>query len=133
MGSNRRELLNYPYIGLAKLKRDRWAAIEPTNGSGVLQTQRMYWSDEKLIINADAKGGSIRAELFNPDYEPIKGFTAEDSIPFKGDSLNHQMVWKDNKQLPASVMGSALRQGHPGRLLGIRFYIDNAKLYSFTC
>ncbi len=125
--------LNYPYIGLAKLKRDRWAAIEPTDGSGVLQTQRMYWSSQQLTINADAGGGSIRAELFNPDYEPIKGFTAEDSIPFKGDSLNHQMAWKDNKQLPASVMGSALRQGHPGRLLGIRFYIDNAKLYSFTC
>ena len=93
----------------------------------------MYWSNQRLAINADARGGSIRAELFNPDYEPIKGFAVEDSIPCTGDSLNHQMVWKGNNRLPASVMGNALRQGYPGRLLGIRFHIDSAKLYSFTC
>jgi len=125
--------LNLPGVGLAKLKRDRWAGIEPVGRSGFLHTRRMYWANRELRINADARKGSIRAELRDPTGKPIPGFTLKQSMPFTGDSLNHRMTWQGKQMLSANMVGTAYRQGTVGRLISIRFHLDRARLFSFTC
>ena len=45
--------VNYPGMGLARIKRDRWAAFEPISRTGILQTNRLYWASRQLRINAD--------------------------------------------------------------------------------
>jgi hypothetical protein len=120
-------------IGLATLKRDRWAAIEPTHIHGVLQTQPMAWANRRLQVNAETAGGSIRAELADTMGRPVPGFTMADSDPFTGDSLDHAMSWGGKSELPDDIIGIAYSEGEPGRVMSIRFDIDRARLYSFSC
>ena len=123
-------------IGLAKMKRDRWAAIEPVYKQGVLQTRLMYWAGRSLQINADAEGGSIRAELLDVWGKPIPGFAASDSDPFSGDSLEHMMSWNGKPELPLELAGTPYMEGiqdGSGRAMSIRFFLERAKLYSFSC
>ena len=120
-------------IGLATLKRDRWAAIEPVHIHGVLQTNPVCWANGQLHINANATGGSIRAELQDVKGTPITGFTMDDCDPLTGDSLDHPMSWGGKSQLPAEIVGAAYSEGYPGRVLSIRFDLNQAKLFSFSC
>ena len=125
--------LNLPGIGMAKMKRDRWAAIEPIRQSGFLHTRRMYWANRELRVNADARKGSIRAELRDTIGRPIPGFTLKESVPFRGDSFNHRMIWKNKRMLPAKLLGTPYAQGTVGRLISIRFHLERARLFSFAC
>ena len=133
--------INLPKIGLARLKRDRWAAVEPEKETGLLQTRPMYWAGRELFINAAVKrasgnrkgGGSVRAELLDHTGKPITGFTKSESDPFTGDSLEHRMSWKGKKRLPVQIIGKAFKEGEPGRVLSIRFFLDRARLFSFSC
>jgi hypothetical protein len=125
--------LNLPGIGLATLKRDRWAAIEPVSRTGALHTRRMYWAGRELRVNADARGGAIRAELRDHRGNPVPGFTLADSDPFSGNSLDHRMAWNGKRLLPKSMVGTAHAQPAVGRLLSIRFHLDRARIYSFSC
>ena len=86
-----------------------------------------------MHINANATGGSIRAELQDVKGTPITGFTMDDCDPLTGDSLDHPMSWGGKSQLPAEIVGAAYMTGYPGRVLSIRFDITRAKLFSFSC
>jgi len=120
-------------IGLARLKRDRWAAIQPVGPKGAILTRPIYWACPRLSINADARGGAIRAELLDPWGKPIDGHTARESDPFTGDALDHTMTWSGNAEIHQDVIGAAYWEGFPGRLMSIRFYLESARLFSFTC
>ena len=120
-------------IGLATLKRDRWAAIEPVHIHGVLKTHPISWANRQLRINANATGGSIRAELLDVADKPVPGFTMGDCDPVSGDSLDHTMSWGGKSQLPDDMIGAAYLEGTPGRVMSIRFDIDRARLFSFSC
>ncbi len=120
-------------IGLATLKRDRWAAIEPVHIHGVLQTEPVCWANQELHINADATGGSIRAELLDVIGRPIPGHTMADSDPFTGDGLDHAMSWGGKSQISHDIIGSTYWEGVPGRVMSVRFDIDKAQLYAFSC
>ena len=125
--------LNLPGLGLAKLRRDRWAGMAPIARTGVLQTKRMYWAGRELRINADARGGAIRAELRDHDGRPVPGFTMRESDPFQGDRLDHRMSWQSKRMLPAKFLGTARTQGTIGRMMSIRFHLERATLYTFSC
>ena len=120
-------------VGLTTIKRDRWAAIEPVHLREVLHTRPMSWANRELHINADATGGSVRAELVDVKGQSVPGYTLGDCDPFEGDCLDHRMSWKGVSQLPDDIIGAAYREGLPGRVMSIRFTIERARLYSFSC
>ena len=122
---------NLPGLGLAKMKRDRWAAIEPLSRHGVLETRHIAFANRFLQINADGRHGSIRAELLDCWGKPVPGFTIAESDPFTGDSLDHTMTWRGKSTFPRDMIGDANQQGDPCRLMAIRFYLDSARLFSF--
>lgn len=125
--------MNLPGIGLATLKRDRWAAIGPVARSGVLHTRRLYWAGRHMTINADARGGSIRIELRDHHGRPVPGCTWRESDPFTGDGLEHRASWRGRRLLPAAMVGTANAQGTVGRLMSIHFRLERARLYAFAC
>ncbi len=122
-------------IGLCTLKRDRWAAIESIGSiAGVLQTRPVYFANNTLAVNADARRGCLRAELCDiRSNRPIAGFSRDECDPFDGDSLTHTMSWNRRKQIPEEVIGAGYVEGLPGRVISVRFYLDGVRLYSFTC
>ncbi len=122
-------------IGLFTLKRDRWAAIEPVAGlPGTLQTRPTYLANQTLTINADASRGAIRAELVELlTNQPLPGHSFADCDAFTGDSLDHTMTWKGRSKVPAELIGEAYAEGLPGRIISIRFHLERARLFSFSC
>ncbi len=119
-------------LGLAKLKRDRWVAITANGGSGEMTTNMIFFANNEVHINADAKGGSIRAEIVDFSGKPLYGYTIADCDPVTGDSLDHTISWKGKSNI-ARAMGTAINWGRIGRGMRLRFKLENAKLYSFSC
>src|SRR5262249_47885249 len=48
-----------------------------------------------IRVNADAGAGAIRAELLSEEGYRIRGYSREDAIPIRGDSLRQPVAWKD--------------------------------------
>ena len=71
------------------------------------------------MVNADATGGSLAAELCRADGSVIDGFSREHCIPLHRDQLDGALAWRnaDPAGLPQAVK--------------IRFLLNGARLYSY--
>ena len=109
-------------IGLAKIKRDRWASLSAT-GKGFVDVYHGKIAGKELYLNAKARG-SIRVEVLqglrNP--EVIQGFERESCIPFKGDEIRYPVQWKKRKI--AELVGKDN--------IILKFYLEDAELFSFV-
>jgi len=108
-------------VGLAKLRLDGFAHVEGGHVPGILTTKPLVMTGTALKINADVDGGEIRVAILDQNGKPIPGYTLEDSDPFMGNSVRHQLSWKAKSVL------SELK----GRTVHLRFRMRRAKLYSF--
>ena len=128
-GSN--DLVLTTGIGMASIPRDRFAGIQsaphsegpnlkkPLTDIGQLTLKPLRFSGTETIrLNANAAGG-IRAELLDAAGKRIEGFTADDAIEIKGDSLRHEVSWKGASRVPA------------GEYL-IRIHLNKATVYALT-
>ena len=99
---------------------DRFVAVE-TTGDGTLTTRRLIAIGDTLVLNADARSGSIRVEAIDALGRVVKGFSKSDCKPKTGDSIRHVVSWKSGTNC------------HPlqARPIQLRFHLDNARLYSF--
>ena len=116
-------------LGLATLQRDRWVSI---GSSGSLRTRLVSFSHNELHVNADASGGALRAALLDFEGKPIAGFTESECEPLSSDSLDHTLRWAGTADL-SEIIGTARRQPRFGRGLKVRFVLEKAHLYSFSC
>ena len=107
-------------IGLATLRLDGFVSVE-TDRKGTMTTKPIVFLGDTLVINANAKGGSLVVEALDVTGKPIKGFSASDCAPITTDSVRHVVTWKGHKDCH-------LLQGRPIRL---RFHLKRAKLYAF--
>ncbi len=117
-------------LGLATLRLDGFAALEPTGDDGVLITRPVILKGATLCLNADARDGEIRVELLeerrvsraldNPD-QPIYPFLLNACRPITGDRVRHAVHWESAKDF-------APLDGRPVRL---RIYLKRAALYAF--
>lgn len=107
-------------IGLATLRLDGFVSVE-TDRQGTLTTRPIIFLGDTLVVNANAKGGSLAVEALDTEGKVIKGFATGDCVAIKSDSVRHVVTWKGQKDCH-------LLQGRPIRL---RFHLENAKLYSF--
>jgi hypothetical protein len=108
-------------IALAKLRLDGFVSLDVGSSLGTVTTKPMKTSEDQLIVNADARFGSIRVEVLDTDGHPLDGFAKEDAIPITGDSVRHQATWK----------GDRLLKDITDQPLVLRFYMDRCKLYAF--
>ena len=111
-------------VGLATLRLDGFVSVQPQSDeeTGVLTTRPFVFVGNEILVNTDARRGSLRVEVLDADGQPIPGFTDQDCQPFHGNNLRHPLKWKgqtDCRQI----------QGKPIRL---RFHLQRSKLYSFT-
>ncbi len=104
--------------GLAKLRRDGFASMD---GTGTLLTENITFSGKYLYVNANAEGGSVKAEILDENGNVIPGYSVNDCVAVTKDTTKTQISFGEGKDLSAFA----------GHSVKIRFYLENAKLYSF--
>ena len=121
-------------IGLAVMPRDRFAGLQPLPqtaqpalnrtlqdiGQVTLKPLR-FQGRTQLFLNADAAAGSIRVEVLDAQGKRVRGLSAEDALPIRGDSLRHPVRWRS----------SSLSALPPGEYL-LRLHLEKATVYSLT-
>jgi hypothetical protein len=114
-----------PYGGAMSrviMRVDGFMSVDASYPGGSLTTKPVVFQGDTLELNFDASaGGEVRVEIQNEDGEPIEGFTLEDSIPMKGNSVCCRAGWKGDTSL--SVLA--------GKPVRIRFELVDVKLYAF--
>ena len=117
---------------LAIMPEDHWVSLgADSRGGWVLIKPLCFAPEEKLesgtelLVNADAGGGTVEAELVTPYGQVLEGLGRGDCIPVTSDGKDQPLRWK-NIQSPGEVIAK-----HIGGLC-LKIYLKNAKLYSFT-
>ena len=109
-------------IGLATWDLDGFVSINANHNPGTLMTKRLRFSGDRLIVNANAAGGELAIALLDEEGSPIPGFGLDECVPFRGDSVRHEIAWQ----------GGPSCAGPAGRLVRLSFRMRNARLYSFV-
>lgn len=81
-------------VGLATLRLDGFVAINAEN-QDTMTTKSFVFIGDTLEVNANAAGGSIRAEALDPEGNVIKGFV-KNRTAITTDSVRHVLKWKNN-------------------------------------
>jgi hypothetical protein len=120
-------------VGLATLPLDRFAGVRsvpapptpnktaPASIGQITLKPLDLTGCREITVNADASAGAVRAELLTPDGYRVRGFSKDDAVALRGDSLRHQVRWKDRTlgSLPA------------GRYL-LRLHLETAAVFAVT-
>jgi hypothetical protein len=109
-------------VGLAKWRLDGFVSTEPVNVDGTLLTKPMTFSGDQLWLNADASKGSISVEVLDENGRAIPRFSKSNSVPLRIDAVRQQVTWGDRLPSLGSIAGKPVR---------FKFYLHNAKLFSF--
>ena len=112
-------------IGLALLHEGGFVGRRAEN-EGTLVTYLLRVRDDRstFYLNADADGGSIRAELLDVAGKVIPGFSRQDCGDINGKGTDLPIRWKG-----ADAPREHLRNG-PVRL---KLYLKKATVYGFRC
>ena len=119
------DMSDYCNLMLAKMPEDHWVSLDADSKEGSFVC-KPWGPPHEIFVNADAKGGSIEAELVTPYGKVVPGYSRSDCIPASADGKGQQIKWKNGKSPWLSIA-----KDHLGGLL-VKFYLKNAKLYSYT-
>lgn len=107
-------------IGLATIRKEGFISLRGPKGGGVVCTRRLRWPGGGLFVNATATGGELKVRVSDERRRPLPGFDYADCAAFTGDSVAHEVKWK-NKSLDALA----------GQVVRLEFFLRDADLYSF--
>ena len=122
-------------LGLAKLRLDGFASLDAGYARpGILITRQLISDGTNLLVNARCKHeGSIAAEIVDVNDEVIPGLSRADCDVFTGDSVRHTFSWQGKTDIPVFSSERAMYpEAERERFRKIRFFIENAELYSFA-
>lgn len=108
-------------VGLAKLRRDGFACMYDKDGAGgSLTTEVLACSGEYFFVNADCRGGSLRAELLDEAGKVIPAYSRDKCQVVCQDGTKQQVTWD----------GAPVLKGLPEKIR-VRFLLNHARLYAF--
>ncbi|HPO07782.1 MAG TPA: hypothetical protein PLZ55_03875 [bacterium] len=96
-----------PGIGLARVRKEGFVSLRSPTGGGVVVTRLLRWPGGRFYVNADAGLGELTVRITDYDRKPISGFDPNPSLPVTGDSVRHEIKWKDGDI--RSLEGHAIR------------------------
>ena len=112
---------------LEKTPGERVLFEEPESFGQMVTRPFTFWGSQ-LHLNASmaslAAGpgpGEVRVEILRPNYKKLAGLTFNDVDPMTQSNLDHVVSWHSSSDLSALA----------GKTIKLRFYLKNAKLYSF--
>ena len=107
---------------LAKLRLDGFVSVDAGDETGTLLTRPFRCDGGSLTINAAARGGTVGVAVLDESGIQHQGYSRVDCALFDGDSVSHKVTWRGKGSL------DELR----GRDIRLKFYLRNARLYSFA-
>ncbi len=107
-------------VARAAWRLDGWVSLDAAQAPGTVETTPMPANGRRLIVNVDATGGELRAELLDASQTPLPDYRLADCRPVVGDGVRQPIQWETHSELPA------------GRPVSVRFQFSNASLYSFS-
>ncbi len=107
-------------IGLAMMRKNRFVSLNAGADFGIVTTHTMSKIHGPLLVNADARGGLLLAELLDSEGNPIPGYTSSECIPMQSDGLKEPIRWQKYSELPDTEKG-----------IRFRFLIKKASLFGF--
>ncbi len=109
-------------IGLATLRRDGFCSMRAGAVEGWLISRREPAREPRVLINARTeRDGYVAAELLDRKNRVLPGFSRRESVPFSGDSVEHELRWKTTRFAAGQAPGD----------YKIRFWLRNADLFSY--
>ena len=110
---------------LAKMPEDQWVSLDAGTVEGWV-LGKPWLLPTQVLVNSDvAEGGFIAAEFVTPYGKPVEGLTRAECVPVTPSGKDQVLEWTSD------VLASELQQEHLGGLC-IKFYLKNAKLYSYS-
>lgn len=123
--SYRSETGVFDSVGLARMKRDRYASYSATTGGSIVafhgKVTRTSTQIPSLRINARAPYGAVLAQVLDASGSEVPGLGIDDCIPFTGDSVDAEVRWRD----------ATLAAISDGEEIAIRFVLNEADLYAY--
>jgi hypothetical protein len=107
-----------PAIGLVTLRRDGFVPLDAGEKEGRVLTRPFALPDGALHVNANARGGVLRAAVSDARGNPLKGFEA--SQPITTDTTDAVVKWN------TASLNSLL-----GQIVRLRFTLQRGKLFSY--
>jgi len=80
-------------IGLARMKRDRYAALAPEREEGTLRTKPFLVPGHRLTVNVRAPRGEVHVRLLDQAGRPLAALGDADARPIAGDVLAEEVRW----------------------------------------
>ena len=111
---------NEDVISIARIKRDRYAGFS-TWDQGSLTVKHGRPDGRRLLVNARAPRGWVKAQVLNAGGSPIAGFEVPQCRPFTGDSVRGEITWA----------GHSLTDLPPDQEIQIRFVLDDTDLFAY--
>ena len=102
-------------VCLAVLRLDGFISLDAGREGGRVRTVQFRVPEGKLFVNADAGFGRLQIEALD-----AKGKLVTESVPLNSDKTRHEVQW---------TKGGLAKL--PGRVMSLRFKIQDASLYSF--
>ncbi|MDP6065339.1 MAG: hypothetical protein QGI49_11220 [SAR202 cluster bacterium] len=109
-------------ICLAKLRLDGFVSVDAGEDAGSLITKPFRCEGGLLEINASARGGVVEVAVLDESGIQYQGYSRQECALFDGDSVDHSVTWRGKLSLE-ELKGNTVR---------LKFYLQNASLYSFT-
>ncbi len=107
-------------IGLARLKRDRYASFSANVGGSVLVYHGVV-AGAHLRVNARAPHGAVLAQVLDRSGNEVPGLGLADCVPFSGDAVDGEVRWQS----------ADLSTVPPGEEVAFRFVLDEADLFAY--
>ncbi len=108
-------------VGRATLRWNGYVSLDAGDSTGILVTKLLRHAGTKLVVNLRAPAGQLTTELLDESGNPIRGFSARDATPLRGDGLELPVTWSGGSDL------STLRD----KPLRVKFELVGGSLFGF--
>lgn len=85
------------------LRKDGFVSLKSAYGAGEITTECLLLGQPELSINVRAPFGGVSAQLCDPQYRPIPGYTYEDCCKIDGDHTCLKLAWHGRSDLSEFV------------------------------
>ncbi|MGI8992254.1 MAG: hypothetical protein ACR2I2_22080 [Bryobacteraceae bacterium] len=95
--------------------------LHSSGGVCLVVGDELWFRGKHLFVNANVKGGELRAEVLDESGKVVQPFSRDDCVPAKSDRTAQAVTWSGGEDLSRVA----------GRPSALRFFVTKGEIYSF--